>query len=464
MKRFLLALFILLICASAGVSQQASPLPLPATPASPEFLKLADEVLAEVSHLVSLPVKHPLKKSVRSREEIREFILREVHEDRDAAKWYADQRALETFGLIPRGFDLQQFVVDLLTEQVAGLYDPKSKEFYISDSIAVPEMRMVMSHELVHALQDQHFDLKTWSEAARPNDDAELARHSVLEGSAFAAMLEYMLREQKISVKDLPDLEQFIRSQMMGELDKQTQMGKAPAYIRDSLLFPYFAGTTFTQKLLRAGGSWEKFYDVFVKPPASTHQILHPELYLSGETLPPAPLAAAVGTLPANWNKLDENTLGEFGLQALLKQFLGEERAKRLSPAWAGDTYAIFEETKTKRALLLFRLRLAEEADAARFLGAYSEALETKYPSRSNLMRRSNFFSFEITQGGAYLYCHRDECLSVEGATRAQFDRITRALRWPDAPRPAAHKPAEKIALRPVESPEADLYTLHPTP
>ncbi|HEV8383506.1 MAG TPA: hypothetical protein VGQ11_01450 [Candidatus Acidoferrales bacterium] len=463
MRRFFSVFFGFLFCASTLVSQQALPTPPPGPPPNPEFLKLADEVLAEVSQIVSLPVKHPLKKSVRSREEIREFILREVHEERDAAKWYADQRALETFGLIPRGFDLQQFVVDLLTEQVAGLYDPKTKEFYISEATGPAELRMVMSHELVHALQDQHFDLKTWSEAARPNDDAELARHSVLEGSAFAGMLEYMLREQKMSVKDLPDLQQFIRSQMMGELDKQTQMGKAPAYIRDSLLFPYFAGTSFTQKLLRAGGSWEKFYEIFTKPPASTHQILHPELYLSGETLPPVPLAPAVGSISRDWKKLDENTLGEFGVHELLLQFLGEERAKRLSPAWAGDAYAIFEHTKTKRALLLFRLRLAEEADAARFLGAYGEALETKYSSRSGLLRRPNFFSFETSQGGVFLYCHGDECLTVEGATRAQFDRITRALCWPDAPRRAAGKPAEKIALVPDVSP-IGFYTLHPTP
>jgi hypothetical protein len=348
---------------------------------------------------------------------------------------------------------------------VAGLYDPRTKEFYVAESIAPQELRMVMSHELVHALQDQHFDLKKWSDAARPNDDAELARHSVLEGSAIAAMLEYMLREQKISIKDLPDIEQFIRSQMMAELDKQSAMAKAPPFIRDSLLFPYFAGTAFTQKLLRAGGSWEKFYDIFAKPPVSTHQILHPDLYLSGETLPPVPLAAAMGAVPDDWKKLDENMMGEFGVHELLKQFLGEERAQRLSPAWAGDSYAIFEQTKTKRALLLFRLRLAADADAARFLGAYSEALELKHSSRSNLLRRPGFFSFDTAQGGVFLYCHRDECLTVEGATRAQFDRITRALRWPGAPRPAAGgKPAEKIANLPTMPIPANFNSLHSAP
>jgi hypothetical protein len=149
----------------------------------------------------------------------------------------------------------------------------------------------------------------------------------------------------------------------------------------------------------------------------------------------------------------------------LLKQFLGDERAQRLSPAWAGDSYAIFEQPKTKRALLLYRLRLAADADAARFLGAYSEALELKYASRSKLLRRPNFFSFETSQGGVFLYCHQDDCLTVEGATRAQFDRIMRALKWPEAPRPAGTaKAAEKIAKFPTMPLQASSYATHAAP
>ena len=308
MKRALriLAAFFLALALPLAAQQ---PVPAPVTPpvkdTHEEFLATADEVLKEVSELLGLPVRAPLKKSLRSRDDIRAYLVKQFQEEKNEEKRYADQKVLEKFGLIPKDFALDEFLIELLTEQVAGLYDPRTKEFYVAESIAPQELRMVMSHELVHALQDQHFDLKTWSEAARPNDDAELARHSVLEGAAIAGMLEYMLREQKISIKDLPDIEQFIRSQMLAELDKQSSMGKAPAFIRDSLLFPYFAGTAYTQKLLRAGGSWEKFYGVFEKPPASTHQILHPDLYLSGETLPPVTLAAASGTVPADWKKLD---------------------------------------------------------------------------------------------------------------------------------------------------------------
>ena len=118
----------------------------------------------------------PLKKSLRSREQIRAYVIKEMNEDKDAEERYAGERSAEAFGLLPKGFDLDTFMIDLLTEQIAGLYDPKTHEFYVADWIPIADQKMVMAHELTHALQDQHFQIEKWVKAARPNDDAELAR------------------------------------------------------------------------------------------------------------------------------------------------------------------------------------------------------------------------------------------------------------------------------------------------
>lgn len=455
MKRLFASILVILLLVAGAASQQSAPAPsAPAKPATPEFLATADEVLNEVSSLISLPVKAPLKKTLRSRDEIRDYVIREMKEEREKSKWYADQKALEKFGLLPRGFELERFLVDLFTEQIAGLYDPKSKEFYIADWIALGDQRMVMAHELVHALHDQHFDIQAWSDAARPNDDAELARHSFLEGAAIAGMLEYMLRAQNLRMTDLPDVEQLMRAGMVGDMAGSPELARAPAFIRDAMLFPYLAGTSFAQHLLRANGAWEGLHRVFARPPASTHEILHPHLYLNADPLPPISLSDAVRAVPAPWKKLDENTMGEFGLHAVLKQFLGEPRARTLSPAWAGDAYAVFENPKTKRVLLLFRLRLSAADDAARLFGNYSEALELKYSARTGLFRRPNFFSFESDEGGVFLYCRADECLTVEGSSRELFDKIVRGLGWPAAPRRALPaKQATKVASLPFISP-----------
>jgi hypothetical protein len=376
-------------------------------------------------------VKEPLKKSIRTRKEIREYLVREAQEDRAPAQRYADQKALEAFGLIPRGFPLDSFLIDLLTDQVEGLYDSKSREFYIADWISPEDQKSVMAHELTHALHDQYFHIDGWVKAARPNDDAEDARDAVVEGSALAAMLDYMLADRKLSVRDLQDVASIINSQALGEMQKDPMLQKAPPYIRDELVFPYLAGTAFTQQFLKANSGWRDFARVYENPPVSTQQILHPELYLAGVKPLPVTLPALTGLLPAGWRNLEENTLGEFGLQELLKQFLSTERAEKLAPAWAGDRYAVLESADKKQTLLAFRLRLDSEPDAAEFFREYGDALQAKYKAHSPAAVEPLFLSFQVEQeGGMFLRCVKSECLSVEGADSGVFDKITDAIGW----------------------------------
>jgi len=130
--------------------------------------------------------------------------------------------------------------------------------------------------------------------------------------------------------------------------------------------------------------------------------------------------------------------MGEFGLEEVLKQFLGQQRADALSPAWAGDRYAVFEDQKTKNTVLVYRIVFDKDENAARFCGQYSEALELKYKDRKDLFRRPNYFQFNTPDGGVFLRCIGIDCLAVEGTTREVYDKITRAIGWPLAPAPAA--------------------------
>ncbi len=451
MKRIFAGLIVLLFPVLGVAAQQAAPpasLPPPESKQSAEFLHAADEVLLEMSKLLSLPILSPLKKSLRSREEIRAYLLQKMKEDKDADKRYADQKSMEKFGLLPKDYPLEQTLVKVLTEQIAGLYDPDSQEFFIADWNTAADERMVMSHELTHALQDQHFHIDKWTNAAKPNDDAELARDAVVEGSALAAMLDYILRG-KGSIRDLDELDP---SMLMGDVDSSPELAKAPKVLQDELLFPYLAGTTFTQRVLKASSGWPDFHKVFEKPPVSTQQIMHPDLYFQGVVPPKITLPETTGVISTEWKKLDENNMGEFGLLEILKQFLSKDRATRLAGAWSADRYAIFENQKNKRTLLIFRLRLGSDADAARFLGAYSEVLESKYDTRTNLMRRPNFFSFDTPEEGVFLRCVGADCLVLEGGSRAVFDHLTLEMGWPGGP-VAPVKPGEsriKLAALPI--------------
>jgi hypothetical protein len=447
MRRLAGSLFVLVVAFSTA-ARQSTPPPSPATsapapsaqaPAAPnaDFAKAADEVLAQMSKILHLPIKQPLKKSLRSKQEIRDYLVREEKEDRDEAQRYADTKALEAFGLIPKGFPLDQFMLDVLTDQVAGLYDPKAKEFYIADWIPADEQRDVMSHELTHALEDQSFDVDPWIKAARPNDDAEMARDAVSEGTALAAMVDYALRDQNIGVRDIADVTMLIRAGAVAEMDKDPNLSKAPIYIRDALLFPYLAGTSFSQQFLKAHTGWQDLHLLFEHPPVSTQQILQPDFYLKGVGPAKVTLPPWKGLVPADWKLLEENVMGEFGLEEVLKQFLDPQRADALSVAWDGDRYAVFEDTKTKNTPLVFLLALETSGDMVRFFGQYSEALETKYKTRTLLFRRPNFFQFQTDTGGVYLRCIGLQCLTVEGATRETFDAIDRAIGWPEAPGPS---------------------------
>jgi hypothetical protein len=380
-----------------------------------------------MSEITGWKQKSPLKKSIRTREEIHQYILAEMDDEKDAKERYASEKSAEVFGLLPKNFNLDSFLVDLLTEQIAGLYDPKKHEFYIAAWIQPDEQRMVMSHELTHALQDQYFHIDGWARAAKPNDDAELARDAVLEGSATAGMLEYMLRDKGLKLRDLPDMDPSI---FIGDLTETPMLKKAPPFIRDSLMFPYLDGLRFSMFVLKTGG-WGGFDAIFARPPANTQQIMHSELYRENKV--PAPLKVDLpgGGPGGGWNKLEENAMGEFGWGEVLKQFLDQERAKKVAAAWDGDDYATFEEKTTKRLMLCTRTRLDSVGDATAFFDAYREAWKKKYPERTMVTDAEGDLEFNTPSGNAHFRCVEKECVTLEGGDQKMFKEWTKKLGWP---------------------------------
>lgn len=416
-------------------SSESAPDPQVQTDA--EFYAAADEVLQAMSTILALPVKSPLQKSIRTKTQIREYLVNQQNKDESPQKRYADQRTLEAFGLIPKGFPLDSFLLDLLTEQVAGLYDPEGKQFFIADWISPADQKPVMAHELTHALDDQYFHLDKWQKAVRSNDDASLARDAVIEGSAVASMMDYTLADLHTSVQELPDIAPFIESSIADQMDKDPNLQKAPPFVRDELLFPYLEGAKFSQKVLKAMGGWAGFQKVFKKPPESTQQILHPDLYFQYVRPEIVDLPHLKADLPRGYGQLDENVVGEFALGEVLKQFLGPGDAEKFAPMWRGDRYALFENKNTKQTILVVLLALDSQSDASSFFTAYRQALEDKH-SVKMLAQGNEFVAFDHV----FLRCVRDRCLSVEGADRAVFDRINHQLGWPIEPRASVTLPA----------------------
>jgi hypothetical protein len=336
-----------------------------------------------------------------------------------------------------------------LTEQIAGLYDPKSREFYIADWIPLAMQKPVMAHELTHALEDQYFRIEEWSKAVHTNGDATLARDAVLEGSAMVAMIDYSLLGTGQTVKDLPE---FDPSMLLGDLASSPALEKAPPFIKDTLEFPYLSGFTFSAAAMKGTG-WSSLPLLFANPPLSTQQVLHPELYKAKKVPRNVSVPSFEKELGPDWEKLEDDTLGEFGWREVLKQFIDKRGAIALSVEWEGDHYIVYEHKQSKKLMLATRVSLSSDEAASRFFGRYSEALEKKYSERLHLLRRPNFFSFETPDGGVFLRCIGTECITLEGADRKIFAKWNTDLMWPALPELPQKPEADptKVAQLPLQ-------------
>ena len=242
------------------------------------------------------------------------------------------------------------------------------------------------------------------------------------------AMIDYLLRDSGISFRELANFDPAL---LLGDVDGSQELKEVPLALRDQLLFPYLAGAAFSVKVLDAAGGWTGL-PRSVRETAGFHAADH----ASGAV--PARGAAGDGQLPAlggivprGWKKLDENVMGEFGLNQVFKQFLGKERADDLAATWSGDRYAIYEQSPDGRTLLVIRVRLAGEAEAARFFERLQRATGKETLHRTSVVKQPNSFSFETSDGGVFIRCSGRDCLLAEGATRAQFEAMTRAMGWP---------------------------------
>src|SRR5579863_6915089 len=127
-----------------------------------ELFRDVDEILKFAGRDTALPIKHEVKRQLTSRDEVVSYLEKSMAEDKDAQRLRRSELVLKKFGLIPRDFDLQSFLVNLLREQVAGYYDPKTENVNLLDWLDAEAQRPVLAHELTHALQDQSFGLEKW--------------------------------------------------------------------------------------------------------------------------------------------------------------------------------------------------------------------------------------------------------------------------------------------------------------
>jgi len=330
-----------------------------------------DAVLKETSELRELSILKAVKSGAQSRTEIEHMIIKNLDEENTPAESHAAEAVLKAFGLVPPDFDYRAFLIKLLTEQVAGYYDPKVQQFYLADWIELEAQKPVMAHELTHALQDQHFNLRRFEKWPKGDSDAELAAHALIEGDATLAMTLYTAKNPLVALA-------FIRSLGSNGASLE-QYNQAPRAIKESLLFPYEEGSAWATQVYKRGG-WEMISKAFTKLPQSTEQILHPEKYFAYEAPVKVSLPDFRATLGPTWKRIDYDVSGEWGYYLILDEYLKDAaESKRATTGWAGDRFAVYEGSRPGDLFVPQMTVWDSETDAREFFDASVKRVARRY-------------------------------------------------------------------------------------
>lgn len=352
---------------------------LGAQPSNKDLFDQIDPTLEELAKLTGLPAKTKVDRDFITREKLKEFLQTRIDETVKPEEVRVEELTLKLFGFVPENYNLKESTVRLLTEQAAAFYDYRKKKMFLLESAPEISQRFVLVHELAHALADQHFQLEKYIQQGR-NDDSATARMAVMEGQAQWLMYELMAKKTGQSLKtDKSMVRMFVNASSTG-LSQYPELSGAPLYIRESLLFPYTRGLLFQQAVVEKMGD-AGFAAVFRKPPQSTREILHPELYFDAQKQ--AKVKAPSVPNSGRYSEAVEGELGEFDLYVLLKQFVNEETADKLSPHWRAGQYRILEHKENKHPLLAFAVQFDTKESAEEFRGLYEEKVIPAKTKRS---------------------------------------------------------------------------------
>ena len=416
-RTFLQITLALLLCFNlGGLAQQPATAPK-AAKSKPitreEVEKLTTEVLTKTSEVRGLKLLHPVKSGVKSRTEIEQMILKNLAEETTPEELDAEFKTLVAFGLVPANFQYKDFMVKLYTEQVAGFYDPKTKELNLADWNSLEMQQPVMAHELTHALQDQHFDLRRFEKWPKGDGDREMAIHSLIEGDATALMIDYLMKPMGTSVTKIP----LIALQKMNEQMNSPDMpafNSAPNVIKESLIFPYSQGLIFAYEVMKAQG-WEGVSNAYKDLPQSTEQILHPAKYLANEQPVKVALPDVATTLGHGWKRIKADVNGEFGYYLILAEHLDKVIARKASEGWGGDQYALYENAAKTQRTLVHLSRWDAAQDAAKFFEAYAARTAKRFP-KATANKTPQQIVYAMPTGEILLELRGDAVLAIEGA------------------------------------------------
>ena len=338
----------------------------------------ADKVAEDVpliENALGVKFKTPPKLEIRSREQVRDFLLKKLQTP-DVQKQLANQEiTYKLLGMLPDTMHLAPFFVRVLTEQIIGYYDPKTKVLYVVDGAPEEYVGITIMHELVHALQDQYVNLDSL-ENITGDDDRAAAAQAVVEGQATYEQVYIMAGGAGNIAAQLPGGWESMRQTIRDAQATQPIFAAAPMVIQETLLFPYINGADFIRR-------YQEHYKhrlPFDSLPISTAQVMHDSAYFGKTKDAPSEIA-----LPSIAGTIDQNDFGEFGTRLLLFQHTGDrEQSIRASHGWDGDRYALVK-TPGGHALVWATV-WHTPTEAASFMSAMDAVMQMRFNAKPTVI------------------------------------------------------------------------------
>ena len=349
-----------------------------------DVLRQMDEIQMQVVLERGLKPVDTVDRKLYSSEQLREKVIQDFEDDYSPEEGHTDAVTLAAFGLLEPDFDLYTFYIDLLSEQIAGFYDQKTKEMVVvqGKSFGGPE-RLTYAHEYTHALQDQNYDIENGlnynDDACQADSERCAAIQALIEGDASLSEMTWFM--DNATSQDQSEIMDFYN-----QLDTPIY-DSAPEFITLDFTFPYNYGYTFVDYLHNQGG-WGTVDRAYQNLPQSTEQILHPERYPDD-----TPLIVSVpdfaGILGTGWEELDRGTMGEWYTYLILAKGLdengrlSEDAAARAAEGWGGDAYTVYFNADTQETAMVMQTVWDTGNDADEFAAAFREYARNRFGSSS---------------------------------------------------------------------------------
>lgn len=413
----------------------------------PEVAAVTGNILRLASKARQLKVKEPVKLQVLAPQALVGIVRKKVADDIPKELVRAEGHAYAALGLIPAGYNYEEETYALLEEELAGLYVPEDKTMYVAAGIKGGDLESTLAHELVHALQDQHFGIGDKMKFRPGEGDAIAAIHALAEGDATSAMFDARIiaehGEDAVKVKNasaIPDQDpEDLLAMTLKDKAGKSKISSAPRFLAVGLLAPYADGMRFVHAMRRQGGplGWRAVDQAWARPPVSTEQLLHIDKYATNELPIEVPTATSTALGPS-FKKTYDDVFGEQEGRIAFAEWMDVKASKKAAAGWGGDRVTLYEDGD--KQAICWRVVFDSKDDADEAFGFLQ-------------------YGWSKTYGPAALQ---------QGAAEKGADQLMVWGAVPTPPpakeEPKAKKPDPKAAKKPAEKPGSTLPPLPALP